>query len=70
MTTNTNELDGNIERMRGEMVGILMERLTPIGHTDEGTPLYSIDDVAEALGLPVEMCEAALERGRQARTVH
>jgi hypothetical protein len=70
MTTNPNELDGNTERMRTETLRLLLAKLKPVRQTEDGQPLFAIEDVAEAIGLPVEVCEAALERGRQGRTVH
>ena len=70
MTTNPNELDRNTERMRTETLRLLLARLTPVRQSEDGQPLYAIEDVAEAVGLPVELCEAALERGRQGHRLH
>jgi hypothetical protein len=70
MTTNPNELDGNTERMRTESLRLLLAKLKPVRQTEDGQPLFDLQDVAEAIGLPVELCEAALERGRQGHRLH
>ena len=62
--------DLDTDAMRAALLVHLLTRLKPVKVGEAGERLYSIEDVAELLGLPVEVCEAAIENGRRSRTLH
>lgn len=62
--------DLDTDAMRAALLVHLLTNLEPVTVSEAGERLYSIGDVAGLLGLPVEMCEQAIENGRRSRTLH
>lgn len=62
--------DMDTDAMRAALLVHLLAKLEPVKVSEAGERLYSIGDVAELLGLPVEVCEQAIENGRRSRTLH
>lgn len=62
--------DLDTDAMRAALLVHLLAKLEPVTVSEAGERLFAVEDVAELLGLPVEMCETAIENGRKAKTLH
>ena len=62
--------DLDTDAMRAALLVHLLTRLKPVTVSEAGERLFAVEDVAGLLGLPVEVCEQAIQNGRRAQTLH
>ena len=62
--------DLDTDAKRAALLVHLLTRLKPVTVSEAGERLFAVEDVAGLLGLPVEVCEQAIQNGRRAQTLH